>query len=437
MELIKPLYFKNKELQGSSSDHISDFEISVAASKIISDTEIICIQKDRDLWRLYLNSSESRTKLLSEGFDIRSRHVGLYDTNPFSAGIQDPSEKVLKITIKGVPLSVDDSEILKMLKQFDVNFTSDLKYEKIRNPTTKKMTSILNGNRFIYASALPEGKFLPRTCRCAGLLCFIYHFGQPSNKRQLQCNNCWETTHRSQDCPNNPRCKVCNKEGHSPGDEACEHYTEPSFKVVPFAGASDVLSNFYPCEVKVFGTVHKSAEHAYQYVKAVRGGDIPKAQEIQSAHSAFAAKQIGKRISSSPSFESKKIELMTEIIEAKYDQVSEFRETLRKAKKSTIFVESTYDNFWASGIDKKGTAHTDASAWPGKNVLGDIIGKVAVSHCKENRNPPRSNSAPRPSKSATQLDISTMLSELKTPRKRDSSGSRKASPKTRTNDGKD
>ena len=41
---------------------------------------------------------------------------------------------------------------------------------------------------------------------------------------------------------------------------------------------------------------------------------------------------------------------MTEIIEAKYDQVSEFQETLRKAKKSTIFVESTYDSFWASGI---------------------------------------------------------------------------------------
>ena len=122
---------KNKELQGNSSDPISDYEISVAASKIISDTVIRCIQKDRDLWRHYLNSFESRSKLFKEDFVIRSRHIGLYDTNPFSAGIRDPSEKVLKITIKGVPLSVDHSEILKMLKQFDVNFTSELKYEKI------------------------------------------------------------------------------------------------------------------------------------------------------------------------------------------------------------------------------------------------------------------------------------------------------------------
>ena len=90
------------------------------------------------------------------------------------------------------------------------------------------------------------------------------------------------TTAGNQDCPNNSRCKVCKKEGHSPGDEACEHYIEPSFKVVPFA--EHPIPFFYPCKFKVFSTVHKIAEHAYQYVKTVRGVDIPKAQDIQSAH---------------------------------------------------------------------------------------------------------------------------------------------------------
>lgn len=52
----------------------------------------------------------------------------------------------------------------------------------------------------------------------------------------------------------------------------------------------------------------------------------------------------------------------------------EFRKPCAWPKKSTIFVESTYDSFWASGIDKKGPAHTDASVWPGKSVLEDIIG---------------------------------------------------------------
>ena len=77
----------------------------------------------------------------------------------FSAGLSNPDEKVLKITVKGVPLSVDDGEVIKILKKFNLSFTSDLKYEKIRHPETHKMTGILNYNRFIYVKALPQGTF--------------------------------------------------------------------------------------------------------------------------------------------------------------------------------------------------------------------------------------------------------------------------------------
>ena len=71
-------------------------------------------------------------------FDIRNRHIPVYDTNPYSAGLDSPNERVLKITVKGIPLSVDDGEIVKMLEQFDLNFTSELKYEHIRHPESKK-----------------------------------------------------------------------------------------------------------------------------------------------------------------------------------------------------------------------------------------------------------------------------------------------------------
>lgn len=431
MELLKPIYFKDKEIHGiitNEANRVSDYELSVATSKVVNDIQ--CIQKDRGLWRVYVKSSNSRSKLLQEGFDIRNRHISVYDTNPFSAGTNEPSEQVLKITVKGVPLSVDDDEIMKMLKQFDLNFTSGLKYENIIHPETRKMTGILNGNRFIYVSALPDSKFLPRQCKCAGLQCFIYHYGQPSNKRTPLCTNCWEATHYRRDCPNSSRCKVCKKGGHSPGDDTCDHYTAPLAKVVPFAGASDTLSNFFPCEIKAFGVTHKSSEHAFQYVKAVRSGDIPKANAIQSATTALDAKKIGKTISNSTCFESEKLALMTEIIEAKFDQVSAFREALRKAKKSTIFVEATYDDFWASGIDKEGTIHTHPTAWPGQNKLGEILANVATSHSNDNRTTQRSNSAPRMSKESSQRAISSMLSELRAPRKRDCSGTRKISPKS-------
>lgn len=49
-----------------------------------------------------------------------------------------------KLPSKVFPLSVDDSEIFKMLKLYQ-----RIKYENINNPATKKMTSILNGNGIV------------------------------------------------------------------------------------------------------------------------------------------------------------------------------------------------------------------------------------------------------------------------------------------------
>ena len=36
-------------------------------------------------------------------------------------------------------------------------------YEKIRHPETNRMTSVLNGTRFMYIDPLPEGHHLPRS----------------------------------------------------------------------------------------------------------------------------------------------------------------------------------------------------------------------------------------------------------------------------------
>ena len=69
-----------------------------------------------------------------------------------------------------------------------------------------------------------------------------------------------------------------------------------------FARASDVLSNFHPCELKAFGVTHKLSEHAFQYVKAVLSGDIPRFNNIQSASTALDSIRINKTISASNIF---------------------------------------------------------------------------------------------------------------------------------------
>ena len=84
-----------------------------------------------------LKSTECRSSKLSrKGFDIRNRHIS----------VMTQTHTLLKIMVKGIPLSVDDGEIVKMLEQFDLNFASELKYEHIRHQESKKMTT----NSFLF-----------------------------------------------------------------------------------------------------------------------------------------------------------------------------------------------------------------------------------------------------------------------------------------------
>ena len=364
-QMLKPVFLKNSEIQNDRNNKISDFEIVLELSKKIDDVK--CVQLDRDLWRIYVGSVSSKTKLVTEGFDLRSRNVQVYTHNPFSTGTDNPDEEVLKVTIKGVPLSVEDSAVKKMLEQFKVSFCSDIKYEKITNPSTLRMTEVLNGNRFVYVKPLKTGEFIPRSCVCAGIKCLIYHKGQPSFKRSPKCTKCWSNEHFTYQCDSEQCCKACKTPGHTPGDEACDVYTEADPNIIAFSGQDNILSNFHLNEITVFGVEHKSSEHAYQYVKAMRSGDLPRATAIQAAPTALDAKQIGKNVLASQQFIDSQYNVMKEIVEAKLEQVQEFHDALKNAPQKALFVESTYDDFWGSGLNKLGTIHTDKSEWPGKN----------------------------------------------------------------------
>ena len=202
----KPVYFKNSELVADSQS-ITDYDILQSVILSVGDT-VRCLQLDRDLWRIYLTNKECRQKLLLEGFQFRNQTVSVYDSNPFSSGAKNPNDPVLKVTVSGIPLSVQDTEIIKMLLSFNVELKSELRFENIRNPVTGKMTSVLNGNRFVYIVPLPDGTSLPRFAYCAGRKCRIFHYGQNKPKQDIKCKNCWDTGHHARYCKNEQRCKV-------------------------------------------------------------------------------------------------------------------------------------------------------------------------------------------------------------------------------------
>lgn len=54
--------------------------------------------------------------------------MSVYDFNPFSSGPTNLSDPVLKVTGSGVPLSVQDTERVSMLLNFNVELKSEIRY---------------------------------------------------------------------------------------------------------------------------------------------------------------------------------------------------------------------------------------------------------------------------------------------------------------------
>ena len=170
----------------------------------------------------------------------------------------------------------------------------------------------------------------------------------------------------------------------APGSELCEHYAKAT-NVVAFKGKENPISNFYPCDLRVFGEMHQSAEHAFQLTKAVRSGNMEAAEKVRSAKTALDAKRIGATVRDPQDWATEKLEVMEEIVNSKAEQVPEFRSKLESVGSNAVFAEATLDAHWGTGLDVNATLHTDHSKWPGKNELGKIVKKVAGGYTRRVR----------------------------------------------------
>lgn len=68
---------------------------------------------------------------------------------------------------------------------------------------------------------------------------------------------------------------------------------------------------------------------------------------------------------------------MEQIISAKINQCEEMRDTLSSCKPSVIFGHPVYDMYWGTALSYEETVKTSPRAWPGKNIMGDIIAHAA------------------------------------------------------------
>ena len=136
-----------------------------------------------------------------------------------------------------------------------------MEFAKARNENNE-LTDWLNGDLIVFVDKFEEP--LSRKIWIGDTSIIIFHRDQPSMTHK-HCTNCHQYGHFKRQRTSEPCCIVCKGNSHCSGDKACPGTAKHKLThVTTFAGKVDPLSNFYLCEVKVFGMLHRSAEHAYQ-----------------------------------------------------------------------------------------------------------------------------------------------------------------------------
>ena len=343
---IEPVFIKN-----TSRDIILEpYDICMAAGHCIGNSQIEGVQQINNIWRIYVKTKESRAKLIvKKEIIINSVPYQVYDRNPALTRLNP--EECERITIKDLPLSVSNSEIQIFLREHNVESVSPIRYGKIRD-ANGDLTNFKNGDRFLFVKS-PVWPLLPRNCRIAEIRCKIFHDGQFR-----------------------PHCTLCQTPGHRLGDEQCKGHNS-SCEIIPFKSQHNVLSNFYMSNIDVYGETFKSAEHAYQHRRAIHANLPDLAGQIKRSAHAGIAKRLSKSIPADPDkgWETKCLEVMTEIIAAKTEQVAEFKERLLETGECYL-AEATGDTFWACGLSVEDAVKVNPKFHPGTNNLGLILMRI-------------------------------------------------------------
>lgn len=365
------VFLKTDDLINSQT---KDYTICKSIAHIIGAEQLIGCQRIGKLWRVYPKSIESRIKLLTNSIQLDGQTVPVYAENPFRTGARDPDQQLTKLTIKDMPLSKGNTAIKRYLEGKGIKVTRNVEYAKARDPETHQLSEWLNGDRICFADTFNPP--LPRSIFIGDTKVRIFHDGQESPTEKL-CTNCFSTEHFRGRCTNAACCNRCRKPGHNPGDLICEaSLQEAQGDVQPVQGKDDILSNFYPCQFNIFGIQAQSSEHAYQYTKAVRRGEIDQAKKICESRNASEAKYQSRFLKPSTTWKSERDEAMRQVLEAKAQQVPEFQEALRKSGKQKLVEAVRNETYWASGLDAQDTLHTKPDYWIGKNRLGDLLSEL-------------------------------------------------------------
>ena len=374
---------------------VDGYQLGKKIGEIIGMNNIISVQETKSLWVLYIKSNESKVKLVSQGLSLDGLSVKVYGVNPFvlrtvlttemenssMANAPIDNREWIRILIKDLRHSVSMHDVEHMLVNvYKIKITTEVKYARYRDEN-KKLTSLLNGDRFIWVHPDQLTHPLPRNAQCGIWKCRIFHRGQFPNS-QNECFKCFGTDHRSQNCTNPPCCRICKEPGHNPGSPWCPHYTnEIDMRVI--GGAQDPMSNHFE---KTFPYMHVDGltlENHWFNHKALKNGQEELAAMCLEAESGKEAKYLSHGINCTDDWDKGPMGymLMKDMVREKLKHVKEARDDLFLCwYNNQIIVEGVHtfrDTYWGSGLNKEATRHTKPEYWPGNNKLGQIYMELA------------------------------------------------------------
>ena len=365
---VEPVFVKASDIPDFKS--LKEFEMCQAVCTRIAKESLLGVQRIGMLWRLYLNDKESRVVLLANKITLRGQTVNVFSNNPMRAKLSDgeTDENVVKITIKDLPISKGNNGIEQYLISNGIKLRTKIQYAKARDENNQ-LTDWLNGDRIVFTEKFADP--LPRKTWINDSSVRIFHRDQPTSRPR--CSKCHQEGHYRRQCTGEECCIVCKDSSHQAGDPVCSGSAKQVHKqVTAFAGKLDPLSNFYPCEIRVFGVKHRSAEHAYQYSKAIQGGKDTIANRILESDTAYHAKTEASYLPYNPNWGDQKEKVMQTVLQSKAKYCPEFREALINSE-NVIAEAVPGELFWSTGLNKEITLRVKKASWPGKNRMGKLL----------------------------------------------------------------
>ena len=133
---VEPVFPKDTDMPSG----ITPLAVIRAVTEVISPQNLEGVKKFVRLWRIYFKTLQSREGFLAhETMLISEKSVPLYDQCP----------ETYKLTIKGLPLSVQNKEVKRFLLSKGIKPTSRTMFSYIRDEK-ETFTKYKDGNRFVY-----------------------------------------------------------------------------------------------------------------------------------------------------------------------------------------------------------------------------------------------------------------------------------------------